>query len=82
MLFRSINNPLILILLVLSLPRLWNGIRHGEAHGPDVTPATKPQKIKMGLAYIALAGFLAWAMGATHIDWTPERQEEHIGTVA
>jgi Zn-dependent protease len=73
-----IRNPLIFILLISSLPRLWEGIRHGIAFGPDVQPATFNQRIKMGLAYIALAGALAWAMGQTHRDWTPERQRQHF----
>lgn len=77
-----IRNPLILVLLLLSLPRLWQGIRYGKSHGPDVEPATFEQKIKMGLAYVVLAAFLAWATGATHVEWTPERQEKHIGTAA
>lgn len=73
-----IRNPLIFVLLISSLPRLWQGIRYGIAHGPGVEPATLDQKIKMGLAYLALAGALAWAMGETHKDWTPERQSQHI----
>jgi Zn-dependent protease len=73
-----IRNPIIFVLLLTSLPRLWEGIRHGIAHGPGVEPATFEQKIKMGLAYIALAGALAWAMGETHKDWTPERQQQYF----
>jgi Zn-dependent protease len=73
-----VRNPLILILLISSLPRLWQGIRYGIAHGPGVEPATFEQKIKMGLAYLALAGALAWAMGETHRDWTPERQQQYF----
>lgn len=74
----QIRNPLIFILLITSLPRLWEGIRTGVAHGPDVEPATFEQKVKMALAYVALAGALAWAMGETHRDWTPERQKQHF----
>jgi Zn-dependent protease len=73
-----IRNPFIFILLLTSLPRLWQGVRYGIAHGPGVQPATFEQKIKMGLAYIALAGALAWAMGETHKDWTPERQQQYF----
>jgi len=73
-----IRNPIIFVLLLSSLPRLWQGIRHGIAHSPGVEPATFDQKIKMGLAYIALAGALAWAMGETHKDWTPERQSQYF----
>lgn len=73
-----IRNPFILILLITSLPRLWEGIRTGVAHGPEVRPATFDQKIRMGLAYLALAGAIAWAMGETHTDWTPERKSQYF----
>jgi Zn-dependent protease len=73
-----VRNPIIIVLLLVSLPRLWQGIRHGVAHGPGVEPATLDQKLKMGLAYVALAGALAWAMGETHRDWTPERQGQYF----
>lgn len=72
------HNPLLIILLLTSLPRLWQGIRTGVAHGPDVEPATLDQRIKMGLAYLALAGALVWAMGQTHKEWTPERQGQYF----
>ncbi len=77
-----LRNPMILILLVMSLPRLWQGIRHGIAHGPGVEPATFNQKIQMGLAYVSLVGALAWAMAETNVEWTPDRQRQHIGTAA
>jgi Zn-dependent protease len=73
-----IRNPMIIVLLIVSLPRLWQGVRYGIAHGPDVQPATWEQRIKMGLAYVALAGALLWAMGETHKDWTPERQNQYF----
>lgn len=73
-----VRNPMIFILLITSLPRLWEGIKTGVAHGPGVEPATFEQKVKMGLAYLALAGALLWAMGATHKEWTPERQRQHF----
>ena len=41
-------------------------------------PATLDQKIKMALAYLALAGALAWAMGETHKEWTPERKSQYF----
>jgi len=72
------RNPMLIVLLLFSLPRLWQGIRHGIAHGPGVQPATFDQRIKMGLAYLALAGALAWAMGETHKEWTPERKSQYF----
>ena len=73
-----IRNPMVILLLLTSLPRLWQGIRHGIAYGPGVEPPTFDQRIRMGLAYLALAGALAWAMGQTHKDWTPERQQHYF----
>ena len=32
----------------------------------------------MGLAYLALAGALVWAMGETHTEWTPERKSQYF----
>lgn len=72
------HNPIIVILVVSALPRLWQGIRSGVAFGPGVEPATLEQKVTMALAYLALAGALTWAMGATHRDWTPERQSQYF----
>ena len=72
------RNPMIIVLVISSLPRLWHGIRHGIGHGPDVQPATLDQKIKMALAYLALAGALVWAMGETHKEWTPERKSQYF----
>jgi Zn-dependent protease len=73
-----IRNPLVIVLLLTSLPRLWQGIRYGMAYGPGVEPPTFEQRIRMGVAYLALAAALAWAMGHTHKDWTPERQEQYF----
>jgi len=72
------HNPMIIVLLITSLPRLWHGIRYGTAYGPDVQSATLDQKIKMGFAYLALAGALVWAMGETHKEWTPERKSQYF----
>lgn len=57
------SNPFVLLIVLLSLPRLWQGLRHGAV--PGGIPATTPQKWIMGLGYIGLAGFLAWAMAHT-----------------
>ena len=38
-------NPMIIVLLISSLPRLWQGIRHGIAHGPHVKLATRDSKV-------------------------------------
>jgi Zn-dependent protease len=61
-----IRNPLILLLLLLSLPRLWHGLRHGKIASEDGTEVTPHQRLTMGCAYIALCGLLLWLMGRTH----------------
>jgi Zn-dependent protease len=73
-----IRNPMIFVLLIMSLPRLWEGIRTGVGHGPGVKPATFNQKVIMAIAYVGLAGALLWAMNATHKEWTPERQRHYF----
>lgn len=71
-----IRNPIILLLLIVSIPQLWMGIRHGKPMGSrTMAPSTPQQKWAMGLMYIALIGILAFAMGATHID-EPHRKFE------
>jgi hypothetical protein len=59
-----IHNPIIILLVLLSLPRLWHGLRNRGApmHG---SPASPEQKWTMGLSYLALGGFLAWMMAHT-----------------
>jgi Zn-dependent protease len=63
-----IRNPFIIILLLLSLPRLWKGIRHGDITPEGQEPVTPKQRVIMGLSYVGLAGFLAWFMSFTHIE--------------
>ncbi len=61
-----IRNPLIWILVLLSLPHLWSGLKRGTADpmGGEVT--TKTQKLAMGIAYLGLCGLLVVGMTATH----------------
>jgi len=61
-----LRNPFILLLLLLSLPRLIKGLRHGDASPEGVAPATPRQRLVMGFSYLALCGMLAWLMSFTH----------------
>jgi Zn-dependent protease len=72
----TIRNPMIYILAIMSIPYAWNMIRRGtmDPEGGKVT--TGKQRWGMGVAYMALAGFLAWAMGHTH--YSDRRLQEHI----
>ena len=60
-----LRNPFIWVLLLLSIPRLWHGLRHGETLDGGV-PVTKDQKLIMGASYFGLALFLAICMAETH----------------
>jgi Zn-dependent protease len=62
----QVRNPMILVLLFLSFPRLWRGLTTGEAMHPGAEPTTPQQRMQMGLAYVGLAGLLVWLTGLTH----------------
>lgn len=62
-----IRNPFILLILLLSLPRLWHGLRTGDVTPEGGSPVTPRQRMAMGSAYIALCGSLAWLMAVTHV---------------
>jgi Zn-dependent protease len=61
-----VRNPLIIILLILSLPRLWRGLKTGDVTPKGGTPTTPQQRITMGLAYVALCGLLVGLMSKPH----------------
>jgi Zn-dependent protease len=63
-----LRNPFILILILLSLPSLWKGIRYGKFElSPDMRQSTPREKWTMGLLYVALVVFLAFATYETHL---------------
>ena len=62
-----IHNPLFIIMGLLSIPRLWHGLRNKGAP-PGGVPATPPQRAIMGVAYLGLAIFLGWMMTVAHLD--------------
>jgi Zn-dependent protease len=62
----KLTNPMIIILLIMSVPRIWNALKRGTADPVGGTPTTTMQKWTMGAAYLALCGFLLWGMSATH----------------
>jgi Zn-dependent protease len=61
-----LRNPFIFILLLLSLPRLWHGLKTGSAAREGQAPATPTQRVMMGIAYVSLCIALAWLMSETH----------------
>lgn len=63
----SLRNPLILLLIFLSLPRLWHGLTTGDLTPKDGVPTTPRQRLRMGVSYIALCGLLAWLAAHTHV---------------
>ncbi len=62
-----IRNPLIFLLILISLPRLWKGLTTGTVEEPGQVPVTPGQRITMGVAYVSLAALLLWLMTETHI---------------
>ena len=67
----GLRNPLFILLLLLSLPRIWHGIKTGDSSPVGKEPATPRQKVGMGLAYLTLCGALAWLMAHTHVPMQP-----------
>ncbi len=59
-----LHNPLVFILLILSVPQMWRVLRHGA---PDDASVTPERRMNMGFAYVVLCGTLAWLMGESHL---------------
>lgn len=81
----TIHNPLILILLIMSVPRIWSAFKRGTAdpEGGEVT--TVPQKWGMGAAYLGLGAFLLWGMNVTHaisVEEVHPRVQGHVASLA
>jgi Zn-dependent protease len=61
-----IRNPFILVLLIVSIPTMWRGLTHKGEYFPGLAPATRLQKLIMGVSYVGLAGGLLWGMAVCH----------------
>ncbi len=61
----QLRNPMIYILLILSLPRIVAAFKSGSAD-PRSIPVTPSQRLTMGLAYVGLCGFLFWGLSTTN----------------
>jgi Zn-dependent protease len=62
-----VRNPLILLLVFFSLPRLIHGLKTGDVTPPGGVPTTPHQRMLMGLSYVGLCAFLFWLMAETHV---------------
>lgn len=62
-----VRNPLIIFLVLLSLPRLWQGLKHGDVTPPGGVPVTSHQRLTMGVSYVSLAAFLLWLMSVSQV---------------
>jgi len=69
-----IRNPLVYILVIMSVPHVWTRLRNRDEDVHPV-PTTKNQRLGMGLAYVSLAALLAWGMGHTHLTDPALRRE-------
>ena len=59
-----VRNPMIIILLILSLPRIITAFKRGTLDAPGVR-TTPAQKATMGFAYVALCAVLAYGVAET-----------------
>jgi Zn-dependent protease len=64
-----LRNPFLLLIVVISLPRLWHGLRHGDATPPGGVPVEPHQRSQMAAAYLGLCGLLLWLMMETHVTF-------------
>jgi Zn-dependent protease len=62
----TVHNPFIILLILMSLPRLWRGLKTGDVTPKGGIPTSPQQRLVMGLAYVALCGLLVWLMAHTH----------------
>jgi Zn-dependent protease len=60
-----IRNPFIWLIIIMSIPHLWDGLKRGTADPRGGVVTTKPQRILMGIAYIGLSGLLLIGMAST-----------------
>jgi len=72
-----IRNPFIWILIIMSIPHLWNGLKRGTADPIGGQVTTKFQKLAMGVAYLGLSGLLAIGMTTTHDGLQEIRAQRH-----
>jgi Zn-dependent protease len=62
-----VRNPLIILLILFSLPRLLHGLKTGDVTPPGGVPTTPHQRVVMGVAYVGLCALLFWLMAETHV---------------
>ena len=63
-----LRNPLLLILFLLSIPRIWHGLKTGKSSTGDLEPATPRQRVIMGVSYMGLCLVLLWMMSHIHAN--------------
>jgi Zn-dependent protease len=61
-----VHNPLLILLVLISAPRLWHGLKTGDVTPEGGVPTTPQQRARMGLAYVSLCALLVWLMAHTH----------------
>jgi Zn-dependent protease len=62
----TVHNPFIILLVIMSIPRLWRGLKTGDVTPKGGVPTSPQQRLVMGLAYVTLCGLLVWLMAHTH----------------
>ncbi len=74
-----IRNPMVIVLVVLSIPGLWRGLKTGRTGYGSVAPALPHQRYLMGFYYVGLAGFLFFCLRATNLEDYVRRHQSPTG---
>lgn len=69
------HNPMIWILIIMSLPRIWTALKTGTADTAG-TRTTSKQKLTAGVAYVGLCAVLAFGVAETTLG-TASRHRIH-----
>ena len=77
--FGIVHNPLIWLLVILSLPRMVAAFKRGTLD--ETLRTTGRQRAIAGVAYIGLCAFLAWGMAETHAGGLSSRRAIHRSAV-
>jgi len=60
-----IRNPFIWLIVIMSIPHLWDSLKRGTADPLGGQVTTKAQRVMMGVAYLGLSGLLLMGMAST-----------------
>jgi Zn-dependent protease len=62
-----LHNWFVILLVLISFPRVWHGLKTGDVTPSGGDPVTPAQRLTMGVSYVGLCGLLLWLMTLTHV---------------